>query len=68
MLLIVKNVTIKKSGSDLIISWDNSSKQVSTLDLEMLIIVGNNVNLSSEVINFLSSLNSCNAKKLKLEP
>jgi CRISPR-associated protein Cas1 len=57
MLLIVKNATIKKSGSDLIISWDNSSKQVSTLDLEMLIIVGNNVNLSSEVINFLSSLN-----------
>jgi CRISPR-associated protein Cas1 len=42
-LLIVKNATIKKSGSDLIISWDNSSKQVSTLDLEMLIIVDNNV-------------------------
>ena len=57
MILIVKNATIKKSGSDLIISWDNSNKQVSTLDLEMVVMVGNNVNISSEVINFLSSLN-----------
>lgn len=57
MLLIVKNATIKRSGSDLIITWDNSTKQVSTLDLEIVVIVGGNVNLSSDVINFLSSLN-----------
>ena len=57
MILIVKNATIKRSGSDLIISWDNCTKQVSTLDLELVIIIGNNVSLSSGVINFLSSLN-----------
>ncbi|MCQ4407299.1 MAG: CRISPR-associated endonuclease Cas1, partial [Sulfolobaceae archaeon] len=57
MLLIVKNAAIKRRGSDLLISWDSSSKQVSTLDLEMVVIVGNNVEMSSEVINFLSSLN-----------
>lgn len=57
MLLIVKNAAIKRRGSDLLISWDNSTKQVSTLDLEMVVIVGNNVEMSSEVINFLSSLN-----------
>ncbi|MEM4139238.1 MAG: CRISPR-associated endonuclease Cas1 [Sulfolobaceae archaeon] len=57
MILIVKNATIKRSGSDLIVSWDNTVKHISTLDLEMLIVVGNNVNLSSSVINFLSSLN-----------
>ena len=57
MLLIVKNAAIRRRGSDLLISWDSSSKQVSTLDLEMVVIVGNNVEMSSEVINFLSSLN-----------
>ncbi|GAB6945121.1 CRISPR-associated endonuclease Cas1 [Vulcanisaeta sp. JCM 14467] len=58
MILIVKNANIRRKGSDLIINWgDNMVRQVSTLDLELLIIVGNNVSLSSEVINFLSSLN-----------
>ena len=58
MILIVKNANIRRMGSDLVINWgDNKVRQVSTLDLELLIIVGNNVGLSSEVINFLSSLN-----------
>jgi len=57
MILIIKNASVKRQGSDLLISWKNSSTQVSSLDLELVIIVGSNVELSSDVINFLAYIN-----------
>ena len=57
MILIIKNAVVRRKGSDLVITWDNGSRTVSTLDLEVVIVVGSNVELTSDVINFLSSLN-----------
>jgi len=57
MILIIKNASVKRQRSDLLISWKNSSTQVSSLDLELVIIVGSDVELSSDVINFLAYIN-----------
>ena len=57
MILVIKNASVKRKGSDLVVTWGNVTRVVSTLDLEMVVVVGGNVELTSDVINFLSSLN-----------
>ncbi|AAY81186.1 CRISPR-associated endonuclease Cas1 [Sulfolobus acidocaldarius] len=57
-ILVIKNATIMRKGSDLQMTWSvGKNLTVSSLDLELVVIVGNNVRLTSEVILFLSSLN-----------
>ncbi|WP_244263100.1 CRISPR-associated endonuclease Cas1 [Saccharolobus islandicus] len=54
---MVKNASVKREGSDLLVKWRDKSVTVSVADLELVIIIGSNVNMSSEVLLFLSSQN-----------
>ncbi|BCS94307.1 CRISPR-associated endonuclease Cas1 [Metallosphaera javensis (ex Sakai et al. 2022)] len=56
IILIVKNATISRKASDLIITWAGKTTEVSTHELELLIIMGSNVTLSSSVLLFLASI------------
>lgn len=56
-ILIIKNAKVTKKGSDLYITWKDKSLLVSTLDLDLLVIIGSNVEVDTGALLFLSSLN-----------
>ncbi len=56
-ILVIKNAKVTRKGSDLFITWKNKSLTVSTLDLELIVIIGSNVEIDTGSILFLSSLN-----------
>ncbi|TRM98246.1 CRISPR-associated endonuclease Cas1 [Sulfolobus sp. E1] len=57
-ILVIKNATVTRKGSDIQVVWsEGKNLTISTLDLELVVIVGSNVRLTSDVILFLSSLN-----------
>jgi len=58
MILIVKNARVTKKGSDLIIESSKRRTEYSTLDLDLLVIVGNEVTIDSGTLLFLSSINT----------
>jgi len=58
MILIVKNARVTKKGSDLIIESSKRRAEYSTLDLDLLVIVGNEVTIDSGTLLFLSSINA----------
>lgn len=57
MMLVVKKSTLSRKGSLLIVSWGDKKVEVPIGELELLVIVGSNVTLTSDIINFLSSSN-----------
>lgn len=58
MILIVKRAKITRKGSDLIVETSKGVKEFSTLDLDMLVVVGSEVVIDSGTLLFLSSINA----------
>ena len=58
MILIVKKAKITRKGSDLIIETSKGKAEYSTLDLDLLVIVGSEVVIDSGTLLFLSSINA----------
>ncbi|WP_338602935.1 CRISPR-associated endonuclease Cas1 [Sulfolobus tengchongensis] len=58
MILIVKKSKITRKGSDIVITTSKGQRQFSTLDLDLLVIIGSEVELDSGTLLFLSSINA----------
>ncbi|MCH4816224.1 MAG: CRISPR-associated endonuclease Cas1 [Saccharolobus sp.] len=58
MILIVKKARVTRKGSDLIVESSKGVREFSTLDLDMLVIVGSEVVIDSGTLLFLSSINA----------
>jgi len=58
MILIVKKARVTRKGSDLIVETSKGRTEYSTLDLDLLVIVGNEVVIDSGTLLFLSSINA----------
>ncbi|AWR98122.1 hypothetical protein DFR86_11635 [Acidianus sulfidivorans JP7] len=58
MILIVKKAKVARKGSDLIVESSKGVREFSTLDLDMLVIVGSEVTIDTGTLLFLSSINA----------
>lgn len=58
MILLVKKAKLSKKGSDIVVTTSKGQKTYSSLDLDLLVIIGNEVEIDSGTLIFLSSLNA----------
>ncbi|QIW22846.1 CRISPR-associated endonuclease Cas1 [Sulfolobus sp. S-194] len=58
MILIVKKAKVYKKGSNIVVETSRGITEYSTLDLDLLVIIGNEVEIDSGTLLFLSSINA----------